>query len=40
MKPKVEAGIAFAKSGGITIITTIENAYDALLGKAGTRIHL
>ena len=40
MKPKVEASIAFAKSGGISIITTIENAYDALLGKAGTRIHL
>ena len=40
MKPKVEAGIAFAKNGGISIITTIENAYDALLGKRGTRIHL
>ena len=40
MKPKVEAGIAFAKNGGISIITTIENAYDALLGKCGTRIHL
>ena len=41
MKPKVEAGIAFVKnSGGISIITTIENAYSALLGKAGTRIHL
>lgn len=40
MKPKVEASIAFAKNGGISIITTIENAYDALLGKCGTRIHL
>lgn len=40
MKPKVEASIAFAKTGGISVITTIENAYDALLGKTGTRIHL
>ena len=40
MKPKVEASIAFAKTGGISIITSIENAYDAILGKAGTRIHL
>lgn len=40
MKPKVEASILFAKNGGISIITTIENAYNALLGKCGTRIHL
>ena len=40
MKPKVEASIAFAKNGGISVITTIENAYDALLGKCGTRIHI
>ena len=40
MKPKIEASIAFAKSGGVSIITSIENAYEALLGKKGTRIHL
>ena len=40
MKPKVDAAISFAKNGGISIITTIENAYDAILGKCGTRVHL
>ena len=40
MKPKVEASIEFIKNNpkGVAIITSIEEAYDALLGKSGTRI--
>ena len=40
MKPKVEASIEFAakKSSRKAIITSIDKAYDALLGKAGTII--
>jgi len=38
MLPKVEAAVAFAKKGGIGIITDIENVKVALKGKAGTII--
>lgn len=38
MKPKVEAGVSFAKAGGKTIITTLSKAVEALEGKAGTII--
>lgn len=40
MKPKVEAAIKFVQSGENkkAIITSIEHAYDALLGKEGTTI--
>jgi len=38
MKPKVEAGISFAKAGGKTIITTPSKVAEALEGKAGTVI--
>lgn len=38
MLPKVEAAVAFAKKGGIGIITDIENVKAALKGKAGTII--
>lgn len=40
MKPKVEASIAFVKEkkGRIAIITSIEDAYDALRGNKGTII--
>ncbi len=36
MLPKVEATIAFAKKGGVGIITDIENVGAALKGEAGT----
>ena len=36
MLPKVEAVIAFAKKGGVGIITDIENLKEALAGKTGT----
>lgn len=36
MLPKVEAVVAFAKKGGVGIITDIENLKEALAGKAGT----
>lgn len=39
MLPKVEAAIAFAKKGGVGLITDIENLKEALAGKAGTIIH-
>lgn len=41
MKPKVEASIEFVRNSknGVAIITSIEDAYNALLGKCGTRIH-
>lgn len=40
MKPKVEAAIEFVKikKSNIAIITSIENAYEALLGNKGTII--
>ena len=38
MLPKVEAATAFAKKGGIGIITNIENLKEALNGDAGTII--
>ena len=40
MKPKVEACIDFLENNkkGIAIITSIEESYQALLGKSGTRI--
>ena len=38
MLPKIEAATAFAKRGGIGIITDIKNLDDALIGKAGTII--
>jgi carbamate kinase len=39
MLPKVEAAIAFARKGGVGIITDIDHLKDALSGKAGTIIH-
>ncbi len=39
MLPKVEAAVAFAKKGGVGLITDIENLKEALAGKAGTIIH-
>lgn len=38
MLPKIEAATAFAKRGGIGIITDIKNLDDALIGKTGTII--
>jgi carbamate kinase len=38
MGPKIEAGIGFAKNGGISIICALDEADLALQGKAGTRI--
>ena len=38
MRPKVEAGIAMARSGGEAIITSLERVAEALAGRAGTRI--
>jgi carbamate kinase len=39
MGPKIEAAISFLESGGKkVIITSIEKGYDAVRGKAGTRI--
>ncbi|MGL5259045.1 MAG: carbamate kinase [Lachnospiraceae bacterium] len=39
MGPKIEASMGFVKSGGETIITSIEHMKDALAGKDGTRIY-
>ena len=40
MGPKMEAAIDFVeKSGGVAIITRLEQAVEALAGKAGTSIH-
>ncbi|MBR2839729.1 carbamate kinase [Candidatus Saccharibacteria bacterium] len=36
MLPKVQAAVAFAKRGGVGIITDIEHLKEALVGKAGT----
>ena len=38
MLPKVEAAAAFAKKGGVGIITDIENLKEALKERAGTII--
>jgi carbamate kinase len=38
MGPKMEAAIAFAKQGKTAIICSLEEADQALLGRAGTRI--
>ncbi|HEV3480389.1 MAG TPA: carbamate kinase [Gaiellaceae bacterium] len=38
MRPKVEAGIAVARTGGETLITALDRVEDALAGRAGTRI--
>lgn len=38
MLPKIEATVAFAKKGGIGIITDIDHLREALTGKAGTII--
>ena len=39
MLPKVQAAIAFARSGGRAIIADLHNAALALEGKSGTAIH-
>ncbi len=39
MGPKIEAAISFLENGGSkVIITSLEKGFDAVLGKAGTRI--
>ncbi|HEV2712567.1 MAG TPA: carbamate kinase [Gaiellaceae bacterium] len=38
MRPKVEAAIAMARSGGEAIIAALDRVDDALAGNAGTRI--
>jgi carbamate kinase len=38
MRPKVEAAIAMARSGGETIVTALDRVEEALAGRAGTRI--
>jgi len=38
MRPKVEAAVEFARTGGETLITSFEALADALKGRAGTRI--
>jgi carbamate kinase len=38
MRPKVEACIAFARTGGETLITSFDALGDALAGRAGTRV--
>jgi carbamate kinase len=38
MRPKVEAAIAMARSGGQTIITSLDGVEDAIAGRAGTKI--
>ena len=40
MLPKVQAAISFAKSGHKTIIGSLENAKDAIVGKSGTAVTL
>lgn len=40
MLPKIEAAIQFAESGKEAIICSLDDAIDALEGKAGTRILL
>ena len=38
MRPKVEAAIAMARSGGEAIITSLDGVEAALRGEAGTKI--
>jgi carbamate kinase len=38
MRPKVEAAIAVARTGGETLITALDRVEDALAGRAGTRV--
>jgi carbamate kinase len=38
MRPKVEAAIAMARSGGETLITSLDRVAEALAGSAGTKI--
>jgi carbamate kinase len=38
MRPKVEAAIAMARSGGEAIITSLDRVGEALAGRAGTRM--
>src|SRR5439155_1094987 len=38
MRPKVEAALDFARTGGETLITSFDALADALEGRAGTRI--
>jgi carbamate kinase len=38
MLPKVEAAVEFVESGGRAVITSLEHASDAVLGKSGTAI--
>jgi carbamate kinase len=38
MRPKLEAAVDFARSGGETLITSFEALAEALEGRAGTRI--
>lgn len=38
MRPKVDAAIRFARSGGTTIISSLDNLVDAVKGRTGTRI--
>lgn len=38
MLPKVQAAIRFAKTGGCTTITSLEDAWKGLMGKSGTTI--
>lgn len=38
MLPKVQAAVAFAKSGGTAVIASLEEAGEALSGRAGTSI--
>ena len=40
MLPKIQAAVEFAKTGKVAIICALEDAVDALEGKAGTRITL
>ena len=40
MLPKVQAAISFAKNGHKTIIASLENAKDAIVGKSGTAVTL
>ena len=39
MRPKLEAAVAFARTGGETLITSSAALAEALEGRAGTTIH-
>jgi carbamate kinase len=38
MRPKIEAAVDFARTGGETLITSFDALAGALEGRAGTRI--